>query len=591
MKLIKLKIKPRNDSGWGSKTLKFGTDITQLYGPNGCGKTPVIHSIAYAMGYPVKYREDILSNCKSVTLVASHKDVIITLKREINSTNFHIRCELSDEEEIRVFYNEKDISSFLFELLGISTTMLTSIKKEPTPPYISTFLPLFYVDQDSGYSNAYRAPTNFIKDQYSEMIRLSLGVPGKNSYERKRLLIEKKRELKLLDNKIVNSEKFIESLLNANRDFKYTIKEIDIKLEGYKNKFDELKSSQDSSIDSNSTITHLINEKTGFKNKLNLELHDIGDRISGFNQIREEIDTEIKTLSLNENARHLFTSFNEICSNKGCELFLSSSESYGKNLLYLKDQIKDLIRITDKHKERQSILEKQFAFLNDEIESLKKGLKKDKVNDSAQKLVNSISELTKAMIDLQKEREFLKRIEKEKDSYNSLISKREKMHDDIATMDSGGTKTDLRVLEFRTLFKTKIVEWLNVLSTKNVSREIVIDSDFNLLFGSEKISQFSGSTLLRVVLAIKAAFFDIHISGDNSFIDFLILDTPRQHDIESEHLAAFIQKMKSLVSNRKTQVIFSTTEYHYKNQENDIEWIPTFPGIEQNMFLGKIKSK
>lgn len=50
MKLISLKIVPVNPNGWGSPELKFANDITELYGPNGCGKTPVIHSIAFALG-------------------------------------------------------------------------------------------------------------------------------------------------------------------------------------------------------------------------------------------------------------------------------------------------------------------------------------------------------------------------------------------------------------------------------------------------------------------------------------------------------------------------------------------------------------
>lgn len=50
MKLIELKIHPSGKDGWGSKNLVFASDITQLYGPNGSGKTPVIHSIAFALG-------------------------------------------------------------------------------------------------------------------------------------------------------------------------------------------------------------------------------------------------------------------------------------------------------------------------------------------------------------------------------------------------------------------------------------------------------------------------------------------------------------------------------------------------------------
>ena len=80
--------------------------------------------------------------------------------------------------------------------------------------------------------------------------------------------------------------------------------------------------------------------------------------------------------------------------------------------------------------------------------------------------------------------------------------------------------------------------------------------------------------------------FEILISKELPQIEFLIFDTPRQHDIEAEHFANFISKLKRLVENQSAQIIFSTTEYHYENQISDVEWVPQFPGAEQNMFLG-----
>jgi hypothetical protein len=295
-------------------------------------------------------------------------------------------------------------------------------------------------------------------------------------------------------------------------------------------------------------------------------------------------------LSLNEEARRLFSSFNDICSKDGCQLFLNSSDSYGKNLLYLRDQIKDLDRNYKYQEERVEALRDQSLNLETDINKLKKNVQEQRTNFSTQNLVNTISELTKSIIDLQKELEIAKRIQREKKLYNSLLEQRNKIHDDLASMDNGGGITDLRVLEFRTSFKLKVIEWLDILMTKNVSREISIDPDFNIFFAKEKISQFSGSTLLRVVLAVKAAFFEIHISKDLPEIEFLILDTPRQQDIEAEHFGAYIQKLKNLASTKNAQIIFSTTEYHYIPQVNDIEWVPTFLGEEQKMFLGIIEN-
>lgn len=587
MNLLELRIEPSGPRGWGSRKLEFGKDITQLYGPNGCGKTPVIHSIAYALGYPVRYRDDILSNCASVVLKAVHRDVHIEFRREIGS-DFHIDCTQSDTQQTRTFYNEKDMSAYLFGFLGLPEQTLTSNRNEPTPAYVSTFLPLFYVDQDSGYASTYKSPASFIKDQYAEMVRYSLGVPAKNSFERKRLLIEKKDELKRTDTAIVTSERFIERLVNEREGSGRTSHQLESELLRLREELDDLRASQDATEGADSAINYLLQEKVAQKQEIDRRVRDLQERISGLGKIKNEIEIEINTLSLNEEARRLFTSFNDICANSRCQLFLNSSESYGKNLLYLRDQIKDLERNASYQEVRLEDLLDQSKKIESEIASMRTSLSSERVGNSTDGLVNAISQLTRGIIDLQSEKEIVERIESEKTGYVELLNARERLHNDIAAMDSGGASADLRILEFRSEYREKLKEWLDVLSTRNVSRDISVDSDFGVLFGNEKINQFSGSTLLRVVLAMKAAFFDIYINRGAEHIGFIIFDTPRQHDIEAEHFAAFIQRLKETVKSSSCQVVFSTTEYHYDSQENDIQWVPEFPGLEQNMFLGII---
>ena len=588
MRLTELSIQPIENTGWGSGPLIFGEDITQLYGPNGCGKTPVIHSIAFAMGYPVCYRDDILAHCESVTLKAVHNDKVITFLRQM-SKDFHVECSVSDQEETRIFYNEEDMSKFLLDFLGLSISALTSISNEPTYPYSSTFLPLFYVDQDSGYTSAYKAPNNFIKDQYAEMIRLSLGVPAKHSYESKKHLITKKNELSGLVVSIVSSEEFIGQLIEQASGNIYDTSEVDHKLEVLKLELDELRSNYDATSSAGSVMASIVNEKLADKRIIDFKIHEIEGRISDFNKIENEIEIEINTLSLNEESRRVFSSFNDICSNTGCQLFLGSSESYGKNLLYLRDQMKDLERNSKYQEVRLGEFIQRSNKLEEEINSLKANIAKDQQEGSSLSLVNTISEITKSIIDLQSSKEIISRIASEKKAHNELLRRRMGLQDDIAALSDNVGSSDLRSLEFRTIFKTKIIEWLDVLSTKNVSRDITVDADFNVIFGGEKLSQLSGSTLLRVVLALKSAFFEVYLSRETPTIKFLIFDTPKQHDIESEHFAAFIKKLKNLVADQKAQIIFSTTEYHYENQENDIEWVPQFPNVEQNMFLGTIE--
>ena len=68
MRLISIEMNPRGQNGWSSSKLTFGNQITSLYAPNGSGKTPIIQSIVFCLGYLVTYRKDVIEKCSSVKL-------------------------------------------------------------------------------------------------------------------------------------------------------------------------------------------------------------------------------------------------------------------------------------------------------------------------------------------------------------------------------------------------------------------------------------------------------------------------------------------------------------------------------------------
>lgn len=587
MKFKSLQIFPQGEHGWGLPLLEFGEDITQLYGPNGCGKTPVIHSIAFALGYPVKFRDDINARCKKVELNVIHDGQNITITREFTG-NFDVdaTCRLEGKKEAHTFYNERDLSRIIFEIIGISTSTLTTTKNTPTAPYISGFLPLFYVDQDTGYTQPYRARSSFIKDQYAEMVRLALGIPPKHAYELKKALIKLKGDLNNLNTKVVAQRDFIETTIEGAGTLR-SLNEINRNIESLTFELEELRKSQDASNDVDIALRVMINERALEERNLKFKARDIEDRILGFSKISDEIEQEIEALSLNEESRRLFASFEEICSNQNCQLFVTSTESFGKNLLYLKDQIKDLDHVVESLKSDLDGIIFDMDNVSAAIEELKLNLDSSSKDNSINTLVNTISKLTKSLIDLQRDKETAERIAQEKSVFAELLSQRENVNNDIAAMEGGGGNIDVRIIEFKRDYKQKVIRWLDILQTHNVNREIKIDSDFGILFGDEQYSQFSGSTLLRVVLAMRAAFFDLYISKDLGSLNFLIFDTPKQHDIETEHFGAFINELKNLVSGTDYQIVFSTTEYHYETNDSDKEWTPLFPGDEQLMFLGE----
>ena len=477
MKLVKLKIHPSGKDGWGSKDLVFASDITQLYGPNGAGKTPVIHSIAFALGYPVRYRDDIMAKCSSASLTVEHEGEFFIFERSF-SDKFHIEVSERGSNETRIFYNEKEISEYLFSRLGLSPLALTTNKNEPTYPYISTFLPLFYIDQDAGYTSAYKPPSSFIKDQYAEMIRLGIGIAPKHSFEAKRFLIEKKRELDLVNIQIVNTQDFILKLEEQSDVDNISAAELEDELEQLRDEFEELRNSFDATNDADYVLQRLIREKQGERLNLSAAIKDLESRVSGFNKIKDEIEIEINTLSLNEESRRLFSSFKDICATPGCGLFTSSSDSYGKNLLYLRDQIKDLDRNTKFQEIRVGEYSSSLRKLDEEIVSLESSLTKEEGGSQTTSLISAISALTRSIVDRQGKKEVMERIESEKQDYVQLLNRRRGLQGDISSFEGGAGSNDIRILEFRNSYRKKIIEWLDVLSTKNVSRDITVDADW-----------------------------------------------------------------------------------------------------------------
>ncbi len=583
MRLRTLKIEAEGPNGWASNELVFGREITELFGPNGCGKTPVIHSIAYCLGYPVKYRDDLLSKCSAAVLTLESEGSVVELRRKIGS---QFDVEVRAGENFRGYYSEKEYSAYLLDLFGFGVPTLTSAAGDATTPYMATLLPLFFLDQDHGYTSQYHAQNNFIRDQYAEMMRLVFGLPPKNSFDQKKLVLQKKQRVEQLDRAIVKRREMIAELTEDLGKVRRDLAIVDAEIAALQGQLQRLKDSKSLKTDAESALDELIYGKTSERRKLVSESNELQVRINGFDRIRNEIEVEVNTLSLNEEARRLFSSFEDICANPQCGLFLGSSESYGKNLLYLRDQLKDLNRNTEGQRARVASLVQQVDAVTVEIQGLEERRAEISEGSESAALVQAISDLTRRVYELQREREGLTEITLNEKEYIAFMNERELVQNDLASLGGTSGAVDLRAIEIRANWRAGIRRWLDVLNTPNISKEIELEGDWGLKFGEEKIGQFKGSTLLRVVLAIHTAMFELHVMDKSKKFRFLILDTPRQQDIDRETMGAYIEALKKLAAEHAAQVVFSTTDYHYQGREGDREWLPTFPGPEQMMFLG-----
>lgn len=580
MKLLSLKINGRDFSGLESDELIFGEHITELYGPNGCGKTPILQSISYCLGYPCKFRDDIYKLCKSATLTFTIGNNNFRATRDFEHTEFIL--SLSCNGNISMFYNQADYSKYILENLSLAYPSLLTTQNKQSYPYLATILPIFYLDQDLGYSKFYYSPSNYIKDQFSEMLRIVFFLPEKHSFDVKRKSINLMEEIKYLDNSLAIQRRDIEIAKEANKD--KNIESIDNSIIDLKNELTVLKSSKSLKNDSLHSIDEIIKRQKENLRDLNGELSFIARRESSLVQIMKEINTEINTLNLNEEAKRIFRSFEEICPSIDCKMFSRSSESYAKHLLYLKDQIKDIERSLNLDDGRHEQITQEIAYVNKTIEdlnSMRNGIIEE---EDLSSVIEAISAITSMLFKLQLEKSELQKISILEGKYVEMLNKREHALDKLEGLGKNRQSIP-RLTRVKSTLRENYISWLKVLKTPNVDFNISFEHDFSPILGYETLEQLKGSTKVRAILAYRSALIETMLELENKSFMFAIFDTPKQHEIHYEDINNFIVNLKKLSQKYSFQFIFSSTEYKYLGDENDVLLTPKYPGEQHEMFL------
>ncbi|MCK6655559.1 AAA family ATPase [Enterobacter asburiae] len=580
MKLISIKVKGRDIIGLESEELIFGKNITEFYGPNGCGKTPLLQSISYCLGYPCKFRDDIYKLCKSATLTFTIADNIFRATRDFENTDFNLTFE-SNKETLK-FYNQADYSKHIFELLSLSYPSLLTTQNKQSYPYLSTILPIFYLDQDLGYSKFYYSPGNFIKDQFSEMLRIVFSLPEKHSFDAKKKAINIAEEIKYLDNSLAVQRRNIEIAKETHKD--KNIESIDSSIDNLKSELTELKNSKSLKNDSLFSIEAVIKKQKENLNDLKSELNFMERRESSLLQIMKEINTEIETLNLNEEAKRIFRSFEEICPSLDCKMFSRSSESYAKHLLYLKDQIKDIERSLNLDSDRHDKIEQEIIYTSKTIEDLSTMRNNIIEEEDISSVIDAISEISSMLFKLQLEKNELNKITILEEKYIEMLNKREYALDELAGLEKNRQSIP-RLAKIKTTLRDKFINWLKVLKTPNIDFNVTFENDFSPIMGYETLEQLKGSTKVRAILAYRTALIESMLELDCKSFMFAIFDTPKQHEIHYEDIDNFIMNLKTLSKRYNFQFIFSSTEYKYEGDADDVLLTPKYPGEQHNMFL------
>lgn len=584
MRLVSLQFVPRGGNGWESPLLEFGTRTTSLFARNGSGKTPLIQAIAFCLGFSTSFREDIREHCSSVVLTLALGEDVLVARRELKSNEFHLTTKSGNTT--REFFSEGDFSTAIFQMLGMAEPVLISTQRVATKPYVSTVLPIFYVKQDGGYLDAYKAATSFIQDQFVEMIRFVFGLAPKRSYSAQKDLLEAKDQLNFLQRRIVDQQKVVADLAGRIDDSPVVIESMEARSQLLTSQLNELRESMDSADSASNVLRDLVRAKDEKLRAARRQFYELSSRIANIDTIRAEIEGEIQTLSLNEQSRRAFEAFGEICSRPDCGLFLSSSDSYAKNLMYLKDQIKDLEANTARAEIQLEGLERRIEEDENERQLVLSKMDSLPKKNSTDQLITAVQALTKELLELEQQRASTQILAAERRKYIQLESDRGKLQDKIALLDNN-VRGELEFQRLRAKLRASLVRWMDILQTLNVSRDIELDHVFRFTFGTEPLHIFTGSTRSRLVLAIHAAMFEVYLEDPKRPFRFLILDTPKQHELDGADLANYLGELQAVCDKHGGQVVISSTEYRHAVGLPDREWLPQYPGIKQPMYLGK----
>lgn len=587
MRLLSLQIVGTADRSWSSQRWDFAREVTQIFGPNGCGKTPMVQSAMYALGYEVDFRDDIVERCEYVCL-----EVLVGEKKYSIKRSFKRRSEMIVEtkgQQAVSFVSQRDFSRFIFDLWRLDYPTVTSTQADPTPLYSGLLLPIFYLDQNHGYTETYYYPKRFVRDQYAEVIRVLFGLAPKHPYDKKRASNELRETIEYVDRAILRIERDL-GALKAEKSARRSLEDFDSDIESTVQMLESLSLSADVGekmrVDRDDRLISILRQQR----QISAERAELESRMRGMKHIRHEIEVETDTLSLNEAARRVFASFEDICTSPSCGLFVRSTSSYGKSLLYLRDQVKDLDAVSEAVATRIEELKVSESALANRAGEIKAEIERKETNTPVEQLVTAASELTTRLISLKSARAAEEEAQRLERAYVDRLDERNHTLAKLAEMERSGGGSDVEVLRLRSRIVERVSYWLAVLNTSNVGLEVSVDSDFGVTFDGQRLSKFNGSTLTRLVLSIRTAVAELLSSAGGGVPKFFVLDAPRQHDIERADFARYISELKQLSARNGLQIVFSTSNFRYELGENDGEWTPGFAGDKHEMFLGDPKA-
>ena len=512
-------------------------------------------------------------------------------------------------------FSENGFQNFLFKFLNINNVELPTYDQKFSPLYFENILPLFFVEQRAGWSQiqARQVSRYGIKDVKKVSFEYLMGLDRFNLHllelEQKELESLFKNKKEKLNNKeenlliIANAEKIDGTpIINTSNIGKTSIYDyITYLKERYKAEsklINEISSQNKEYEDSNNKIRDSLKRQDFHYRKVNEKIEKITLEINGYENYLERIQTnkyknkqlkKIQEFSLELNIQTCPVCENTLEKINDDECILCHTHSKSKistpeqNLFFLEDEEKTFKKvITQRALDRRKLIEQRNNF-KDKIQLYEKQLEHQTETFSGKKFARLRERILK-VDSTHKEMEKYMRIAtrwEESDPIRKEIRKLSKKIEALKNKigDYSQTKNDITILNTILYHIKENVRELGLFKgNQNLINKIKLDNYDNYSpylddFDIYNIS--SSSDNIRIILSFYLALLQTSIKLDKKNINFpniLILDEPKQQNLDNDSLLNCINVIEKLSSN-KNQVILTTYSEVKKDKEKFKKYI------------------
>jgi hypothetical protein len=579
---------PRGSDGWGSRLLHFGDLFTAVEGANGTGKTPIMKGVMQGLGHEVELPPDVLARCQVAETMLRIDGRPVTLTRRLGS-DFELNVD--DGPNRQTFTSQSEYAKWFIALFNAEPRTLTNKQNQVAELYVTVLLPALWVDQDHGWTTDYWTPPNrnFIQDQRQEVIRFLVGLPARHPF-RQRTEYDAAKETLERTERAIEMQRFIVERLRTNEQLE----------DDEEPRLTERRSQLRHELDTNSEVIEAIRSTTAFFDRdilaLEAQRDELAARQSALTKRKEqlslvlsELDGEEDILTGNVQATDLLRQF---CGREGCEMFATSERSFGRSLLFLKDQIKDL-KTSDRDLGRDAeSIERQITVLNEAL-AVKRTEREQAVNASPQaEVMGKLGALTREIVEVELRLAKVQQYTAERKKFDRLLDHREQASSAVAESRPTRGKGASAIDDVRQMLGDAMQQWLITLGTQN-TRTAHFDEDFVLHVDGARFATTthqSGSTRTRIVLAFHAALLEVSLARGGNHPGWLFFDAPKQHELNQTDFDAYTDRLTLIAAKypQRIQVVFSVADLKTQFHAGDEVWIPTFTLDGNPRFLGPI---